>query len=112
MILYRMKFAPPHPPFKVLCARTYGGVCVCLCVCMYVCVFACRMGRVSKQKSHIKGFFVEGEQRKVYYRATQGQVACAQKTQTLMGFSKVFLKTVRERCPRVCDWLVQNSLIG
>ena len=37
---------------------------------------------------------MEGEQRKVYYRATQeGQVACAQKTQPLMGFSKVFLKT-------------------
>lgn len=37
---------------------------------------------------------MEGEQRKVYYRATQeGQMPCAQKTQTLMGFSKVFLKT-------------------
>ena len=35
---------------------------------------------------------MEGEQRKVYYRATQeGQMPCAQKTQTLMGFSKVFL---------------------
>ena len=38
--------------------------------------------------------------------------SCPKGTQTLMGFSKVFLKTVRERCPRVCDWLVQNSLIG